>query len=676
VDISGIAGAAGSGLPPAAATQEDRSSAAVGVTPDTGQWLDGFDAMLAALASTTPEWDEVRRAGLNSPARPGRLDGEALEARSEALPITLAADVGAAFRRPAVVDQRALVQGWLPGPEPFVRTTVPATSGDVVASDSDLRSASQDDSPIDPAAIVVPIAVVETLPAERAAELPDVSPHAYSPGPPEGGPHIGPGPPEGGPHIGPGSREGGPHIGPGSREGGPHIGPGSPEGGSHVGPESPEGGSHVGPESPEGGSHVGPASPEDGHRFSSVRQEPNRETPAHQPAKWSELDQGVGLAQETVQPEESESESQPQPQPQAEVSAPSRLPARLDPESPGTQASAAVSETKPFAEASTLPEAAPRTEITSNLEAAQYAQVTVLSGVTSHTEGTHTRIPPAAPHVGRPDMAGADHAGVLPPGLRADDLAPPGRAGFSHPAPIRADTPPPAPARVAEAFLIGPLDRSRAGNDEPLAAGGARVEAISAPAPAEHPGSGAGPRGRRLPDGQSSANHHLQKVTIGAADLPPAAQSQSMPAPGVQSSLPQPVADVIVSPDTAELNDARAANIDRLVQALRISGRGGAWEATVRLEPEHLGPVTIAIRVQGGSVSATVDAEAAPVRLWLEAQRDEIRARLGDHGLELERFDVLDDRGRSADQERRAPRDAYRRAPRRLASTATFEVTV
>jgi hypothetical protein len=95
--------------------------------------------------------------------------------------------------------------------------------------------------------------------------------------------------------------------------------------------------------------------------------------------------------------------------------------------------------------------------------------------------------------------------------------------------------------------------------------------------------------------------------------------------------------------DVAALASAREANTQQLVQAMRVIGRGAAWEAVVHIRPEHLGPVTLSVRVEGTSVSATVDADAAAVRQWLEAQRDDVRARLEEHGLELDQFIVRRD---------------------------------
>jgi hypothetical protein len=112
-------------------------------------------------------------------------------------------------------------------------------------------------------------------------------------------------------------------------------------------------------------------------------------------------------------------------------------------------------------------------------------------------------------------------------------------------------------------------------------------------------------------------------------------------------------------------------SLGRLIQAIRVQARGSVSEATVTLQPEHLGEVTIAIRLDRGAVSAVVRAEAANVREWLRGQEESIRNGLSDQGLQLERFVVQRDRARErrepppqAQERPRGRRDAGPEAPR------------
>ena len=116
-------------------------------------------------------------------------------------------------------------------------------------------------------------------------------------------------------------------------------------------------------------------------------------------------------------------------------------------------------------------------------------------------------------------------------------------------------------------------------------------------------------------------------------------------------------------------------NLQQLIQTMRVAARSGGWEATVHLKPEHLGEVSISLRVDGRNVSASVQAEAAGVREWLRAQEESVRSGLAEHGLQLERF-VVDRDGRQQHHEQ-AEEQPQRRAPRRQAvPSERFEVVV
>jgi flagellar hook-length control protein FliK len=124
-------------------------------------------------------------------------------------------------------------------------------------------------------------------------------------------------------------------------------------------------------------------------------------------------------------------------------------------------------------------------------------------------------------------------------------------------------------------------------------------------------------------------------------------------------------------PETPE-----AESLGRLVQAMRVISRPGAWEANVRLKPEHLGDVSIAVRVERNTVSAVVNAEASGVRQWLESQEQAVRSGMAEHGLHLERFVVQRD-GQRRDAEPQQQPESRRQSPRRQAATTErFEIVV
>jgi hypothetical protein len=123
-------------------------------------------------------------------------------------------------------------------------------------------------------------------------------------------------------------------------------------------------------------------------------------------------------------------------------------------------------------------------------------------------------------------------------------------------------------------------------------------------------------------------------------------------------------------------NEANVAS--SIVQSMRLQMRDGVGTAVVHLEPNYLGAVSIALRVEGGVVTATLHAENAQVRAWIQANEPILRQGLLDQGLSLGRLLVSDERvaedrsGRRPQSEQEPP---ARPKPRR-GESGTFEVVV
>lgn len=189
---------------------------------------------------------------------------------------------------------------------------------------------------------------------------------------------------------------------------------------------------------------------------------------------------------------------------------------------------------------------------------------------------------------------------------------------------------------------------------------------------------GSGGEGRPSPDFVRFAAALKQVAASGdegraaAPVVGPAAPAAAAPAVGgpaaVAAAAPAAPAETAETPG--------ADNVGRLVQAMRVMARPGAWEANVRLNPEHLGDVSIAVRVERNMVSAVVNAESSGVRQWLESQEQAMRNGMAEHGLQLERFVVQRD-----GQRREAPEHEQqqgRRSPRGRQPEAgeRFEIVV
>jgi hypothetical protein len=118
----------------------------------------------------------------------------------------------------------------------------------------------------------------------------------------------------------------------------------------------------------------------------------------------------------------------------------------------------------------------------------------------------------------------------------------------------------------------------------------------------------------------------------------------------------------------------------QIVQSLRMQFRDGIGEAVLKLKPEHLGSVSISLKVENGGLKANVQAEMPAVRQWLESQQDTLRNALADHGLRLDQFEVEPDSQRQShpDQTPDEPTPRRRQQARRLppAEQPVFEVVV
>jgi flagellar hook-length control protein FliK len=122
----------------------------------------------------------------------------------------------------------------------------------------------------------------------------------------------------------------------------------------------------------------------------------------------------------------------------------------------------------------------------------------------------------------------------------------------------------------------------------------------------------------------------------------------------------------------------------QVVQSIRMQAINGGGEAVVRLNPEYLGELVVAVKVEQGAVSAALQSDVPAVRKWVEANEGSLRQALAEHGLQLERLTVSGDAPQTENGEREARREDPReqesqpesRRQRKKAPDATFEVIV
>jgi hypothetical protein len=101
-----------------------------------------------------------------------------------------------------------------------------------------------------------------------------------------------------------------------------------------------------------------------------------------------------------------------------------------------------------------------------------------------------------------------------------------------------------------------------------------------------------------------------------------------------------PVAAVPTAPATPE---QLATVLPQIVKSMHVQVKAGGGDMTLTLTPEHLGTVTIELRVEHQKVSASLGADTAAVRGWIATHEQDLKAGLADLGLHLDEFVVRDD---------------------------------
>jgi flagellar hook-length control protein FliK len=171
----------------------------------------------------------------------------------------------------------------------------------------------------------------------------------------------------------------------------------------------------------------------------------------------------------------------------------------------------------------------------------------------------------------------------------------------------------------------------------------------------------------------------------------PASQPTSMPTFVVpsdgRSMLNMPA---VVSRETVDIPATVARDIDtnvpaQIVQSIRLQAINGGGEAIIRLNPDYLGEVVVAVKVEQGTVTAALQAETPAVRQWVERNEPVLRQALAEQGLQLDKLTVAEKAseterdGDHEDAREDAREESPRQQPRRRrpqSDEATFEVTV
>jgi flagellar hook-length control protein FliK len=155
--------------------------------------------------------------------------------------------------------------------------------------------------------------------------------------------------------------------------------------------------------------------------------------------------------------------------------------------------------------------------------------------------------------------------------------------------------------------------------------------------------------------------------TPGGAPVSPGDTSQSEPAPATFPAFL--AADSVnsttfVMPLAAEATTTTTAApqlAPQVVKAVSLAWTNQVGEAQLRLTPEHLGQVTVSLRVEAGAVSAVLQADTAAAREWIRSHESELRQGLESQGLHLDSLVVTDEGGGQRREDQSQPESRPRR---------------
>jgi flagellar hook-length control protein FliK len=112
----------------------------------------------------------------------------------------------------------------------------------------------------------------------------------------------------------------------------------------------------------------------------------------------------------------------------------------------------------------------------------------------------------------------------------------------------------------------------------------------------------------------------------------------------------------------------------QVVRGLQVQIAAGGGDMTLTLNPEHLGTVTIEVKVDQQRVVATLTSDTPAVRGWMAAHEQDLKSGLADVGLSLDELVVREDDRRQGDPREQAQPERRRKA--KADEDATFEVLV
>ncbi|HTR98265.1 MAG TPA: flagellar hook-length control protein FliK [Bacteroidota bacterium] len=178
-------------------------------------------------------------------------------------------------------------------------------------------------------------------------------------------------------------------------------------------------------------------------------------------------------------------------------------------------------------------------------------------------------------------------------------------------APAQSPAPQPVPAKSEEGDAPAPAPLKQAAGDTPR---------VQQPAPENAPAGS-----------QSSASRSAGQTIVPSVDITgrPEPAQQAAPKqeiPAAYAPLPQEVSRHIA---------------DQVVRNLSLQLDGNASEMRMTLKPPSLGEVQLHVRVEDSKMAAQIDVSQQLVKSALEAHMPQLRQALQEHGIEVQRIDVM-----------------------------------
>ncbi|MBX2826025.1 MAG: flagellar hook-length control protein FliK [Gammaproteobacteria bacterium] len=115
-----------------------------------------------------------------------------------------------------------------------------------------------------------------------------------------------------------------------------------------------------------------------------------------------------------------------------------------------------------------------------------------------------------------------------------------------------------------------------------------------------------------------------------------------------QSPAPASVEPVNLEPIDASLGEPEFT--DQLFERLSVMLRGPLGQASIRIQPEELGPIRVELNVDGQQASLRFTAAHAETRAALDASMNDLREQFSQEGLELQDAQIEDEQSSSEEQ--------------------------